>query len=140
MRPRRRKTASILALLVFGLITASTVFAQTGSDPKQTPSAQSQNAAEVLANARQIYTQEGASKALPVYERALELYRQEGDRKGEAITIGYLGNAYKQLGQHVKALEYLQQSLQMKRELGDRLEQGKTLVNIGLFYKETSDY
>jgi CHAT domain-containing protein/Tfp pilus assembly protein PilF len=68
------------------------------------------------------------------------MFRLEGDRKGEAITIGQMGNAYKQLGQHAKALEYFQRSLAMKRELQDRLEEAKTLANIGLFYKETSDY
>ena len=123
---------SIPVLLSFLLFTCSLAQSQT--------TAQTQKADDVLANGRQVYSKEGATRALPLYERALELYRHEGNRKGEAITIGYMGNAFKQLGQHAKALEYLQRSLQMKRDLGDRLEEGKTLVNIGLFYKETSDY
>ena len=135
-----KRLVGLLPLLALLLSTCPVGRAQTTTDPKATASVQPQKAADVLANARQVYSKEGASKALPMYERALELFRQEGNRKGEAITIGYMGNAFKQLGQHAKALEYLQRSLQMKRELGDRLEQGKTLVNIGLFYKETSDY
>ena len=101
---------------------------------------QTQKAAEVFANARQTHAKEGAAKALQLYERALELYRQESDRKGEAITIGVMGIVFKTLGQHTKALEYFERSLIMKRELGDRLEESKTLVNMGLFYKETSNY
>jgi CHAT domain-containing protein len=124
-------------LLAFLFFTCSRAHSQTAANPQNTPT---QKADDVLANGRQVYSNEGATKALPLYERALELFRQEQNRKGEAITIGYMGNAFKQLGQHAKALEYLQRSLQMKRQLGDRLEEGKTLVSIGLFYKETSDY
>ena len=131
---------SISVLLAFLFFTCSGAHSQTSSNPRNTPTVPTQKADDVLKNARQVYSEEGATKALPLYERALELFRQEQDRKGEAITIGYMGNAFKKLGQHAKALEYLQRSLQMKRELGDRLEEGKTLVNIGLFYKETSDY
>ena len=97
-------------------------------------------AADVLANARELAMQEGPSKALPEYEKALALFQKEGDRKGEAVTIGLMGNAYKNLGQRAKALEFLQRALTMKRELGDRLEEAKTLNNIGFFYYQTSDY
>jgi CHAT domain-containing protein len=103
-------------------------------------STQTQKSVDILANARKLHSQEGPAKALPAYEKALALFRQEGDRKNEAITIGLMGNAYKRLGEHAKALDFLQRSLSLKRELGDRLEEGKTLSNIGLFYWETSDY
>ena len=134
------KVVSVSVLLAFLFFTCSSAHSQTSSNPQNTPTVQTQKADDALKNARKVYSEEGATKALPLYERALELYRAEKNRLGEAITIGYMGNAFKQLGQHAKALEYLQRSLQMKRELGDRLEEGKTLVNIGLFYKETSDY
>jgi CHAT domain-containing protein/Tfp pilus assembly protein PilF len=94
----------------------------------------------VLVHARELYSTEGARAALPEFEKALALFRKEGDRKNEAITIGLIGNCYKRLGEHDKALEFLQKALTMKRELGDRLEEGKTLNNIGLFYWETSQY
>ncbi len=132
------------ALLLVSCLLSGTPLAQgqtTAPSPAGTsPLTQAPKATDVLANARKLYSEEGPSKALPEYERALALFRQEGDRKGEAITIGLMGNVYKKLGQHARALEYLQKSLTMKRELGDRLEEGKTLVNLGLFYWETSDY
>ena len=118
------KTAVLLSVL---LINTSVIRPQTQSSPK---------AADVLAAAKNLYSEEGPAKALPEYEKALALFRQEADRKGEAITIGLMGNAYKNLGQHAKAIEHLQRSLTMKRELGDRLEEGKTLNHIGLFYWE----
>lgn len=104
------------------------------------PSPQTLKADDVLAGAKKLYSAEGPARALPEYEKALALFRQENNRKGEAITIGLMGNAYKRLGQLDKALEYLQRALTMKRELGDRLEEGKTLNNIGLFYWNTSNY
>ena len=106
----------------------------------QTATNQNVTGAEVLARAKKLHSQDGPSKALPEYEKALTLFRHAKDRKNEAITIGLMGNCFKRLGQHAKALELLQTSLAMKRELGDRLEEGKTLSNLGLFYWETSDY
>ena len=87
---------------------------------------------DVLARAKQVYTEDGPKPALPVFERALALYRAAGDRRGEAITLGLIGNCYKKFGDHQKALDYLNRALAMKRELGDRLEEGKTLSHLGL--------
>jgi CHAT domain-containing protein/Tfp pilus assembly protein PilF len=95
---------------------------------------------EALARARTLYTEEGPSAALPAYLDALELYRAAGDRGGEAITLGLVGNCHKRLGDYDQALELLGQALEMKRALGDRLEEGKTLSHLGLVYWEQADY
>ena len=126
--------SSLICRTIFAVVTVCYLFGLT-ANAQTTPSA-----ADVLANARKIYIEEGPSKALPEYEKALALFQKEQDRKNEAITVGLIGNAYKKLGQHVKALEFLQRALTMKRELGDRLEEARTLSNLGLFYSETSDY
>jgi CHAT domain-containing protein/Flp pilus assembly protein TadD len=97
-------------------------------------------AADVLAHARQLYSEEGARAALPEFEKALALFRQQKDAKGEAITLGLIGNCYKKFGEHPKALEFLQRALAMKRELGDRVEQGKTLSHLGLLFWEMGQY
>lgn len=104
------------------------------------PLAKTEKAGEVLARARQMYSEEGARAALPEFEKALALFRKEGDRKGEAITTGLIGNCYKKFGEHQKALDYLQRALAMKRELGDRVEEGKTLSHLGLLYWEMGQY
>ena len=128
-------------LLVLALFTAfSIASAQNQSTSNESGAAELQKAAEVFAQARQIHSREGPPKALPLYERALALYQQEKDRKGEAITIGVMGIVFKSLGQHTRALEYFERSLRMKRDLGDRLEESKTLVNMGLLYWDTSAY
>ena len=95
---------------------------------------------EVLEEARDLYSKQGPREALPRYESALALYRDAGDRKGEAITLGYIGNCYKRFGDYPQALEYLGRALAMKRELAERLEEGKTLNHLGLVYWEMGDY
>ncbi|MGB5753658.1 MAG: CHAT domain-containing tetratricopeptide repeat protein [Thermoanaerobaculia bacterium] len=102
--------------------------------------AQASPADELLAQARELYVEEGPAPALPVYERALALFRQEEDLLGEAITLGLIGNCYKRLGDYSRSGELLEQALEMKRELGDSLEEGKTLSHLGLLAWEQADY
>ncbi len=102
--------------------------------------AQAQTGDEVLAKARRVYGEQGPRAALPEFEHALGLYRQAGDRRGEAITLGYIGNCYKRFGEFPKALEHLRKALSMKQELGDRLEEGKTLSHLGLVFWEMGEY
>src|SRR4051794_8035728 len=75
----------------------------------------------ILADAKDLYSKEGAKTALPEYARALAAYEKEGNKLGQAITIGLIGNCYKHLGDYPKALDSLNRSLEMKRELHDRL-------------------
>jgi len=112
------------------------------STPSETSSQQpaTEKPDDVLAAARRIYNEEGPRPALPVYERALELYRSAGDRRGEANTIGLIGNCHKRLGDLGRAEELLQRALAMKRELRDRSEEGKTLSHLGLLYWEKGEY
>jgi tetratricopeptide (TPR) repeat protein len=99
-----------------------------------------EDADQIMAHARMLYSQGGAQKALPEYERALTAYQQAGNQLGQAITIGLIGNCYKKLGEYSKAIELLNKSLVMKRELHARLEEGKTLSNLGLVYWEQGEY
>src|SRR6266436_10065010 len=104
----------------------------TGPSPVASVSATSSpRANDALVRARELYSTEGARRALPEFEKALALFRSEGDRKGEAITIGLIGNCYKRFGEFSKALEYLQRALSIKHEIGDRGEEGKTLSHLG---------
>jgi CHAT domain-containing protein/Tfp pilus assembly protein PilF len=102
--------------------------------------AQSESADELLAQAKSLYSSSGPTVALPIYEKALAVYQAQPNRRGEAITLGLIGNCYKRLGDHSRALNYLGRALKMKQELHDRPEEGKTLSHIGLVYWETGDY
>jgi len=136
--------AALAALLASQLLFAGMANAQTPAAntlPTSIPAAvTTQNSSDVLAHARQLYSEEGARVALPEFEKALALFRQQKNAKGEAITLGLIGNCYKKFGDHAKALDYLQRALKMKRALGDRAEEGKTLSHLGLLYWEGGQY
>ncbi|HUU14187.1 MAG TPA: tetratricopeptide repeat protein [Terriglobia bacterium] len=102
--------------------------------------AEGEAAGEILARGRQVYTEQGPESGLPLFEQALDLYREASDRRGEAIVLGYIGNCHKRLGDLPLALDYLNKALTIKRELGDKLEEGKTLSHLGLVYWEMGDY
>ena len=95
---------------------------------------------QILERAREVYLEEGPGPALPLYERALEAFRAAGDRRGEAITLGLMGNCRKRFGEYDEALELLSTALEMKRQLGERAEEGATLSHLGLVYWELGEY
>jgi len=114
------------------------VFALLASIRPASSSAQDLEAA--LAHARNVYAQQGPNAALPEYESLLAGYRRSGNRRGEAITLGLIGNCYKHLGNYPKALELLNAALQLKRQLHDPSEEGKTLSHLGLLYWDQGEY
>ena len=79
---------------------------------------QTQNLTALRERAYEVYEASGPREALPMFEQVLELYRRSGDRSGEAITLGLIGNCYKRLGDYPEAVEYHDRALTMKRELG----------------------
>ncbi|MGH9871454.1 MAG: CHAT domain-containing tetratricopeptide repeat protein [Pyrinomonadaceae bacterium] len=135
-----RRSPKLLFFLALSLLPLA-VCAQTVSPAAVgNPAATSGKAADVLSQARKLYSEQGPKIAFPEFEKALALFRNEGDRLGEAITLGLIGNCYKKFGEFPKALDFLQQALKLKRELGDRLEEGKTLSHLGLLYWEMGQY
>ena len=101
------------------------------------PSTQAQ---EFLTKGKQLYAQEGPKPALQQFEEALKIFRSSQDRHGEAVTLGYVANCERKLGNLDQALEFAHQALRMKQELGDRGEIGNTQNQLGLIYWERSEY
>ena len=128
----------MLKLHVLGVLAHTALLVLAGLLPATAQN--SPTADELLTQAKNVYSSSGSSAALPVYEEALAAYRALGNRHGEAISLGLIGNCYKHLGDRTRALEFLDRALKMKQELGDRLEEGKTISNIGLVYWEAGDY
>ena len=95
---------------------------------------------DLLAEGKKLYTQEGPKAALPRFQTALEIFRLQNDRRNEAITLGYIANCQRKLGNLDQALDFAQQALRMKEDLGDRGEAGNTHNQLGLIYWERSDY
>ncbi|GAB1539497.1 hypothetical protein NUACC21_21640 [Scytonema sp. NUACC21] len=65
------------------------------------------------------------------YQRALEIYRQIGDRLGEANTLIAIGDVLQFLDRRDEALERYEQALDFYRQIGDRLGEANTLKAIG---------
>jgi tetratricopeptide (TPR) repeat protein len=79
-------------------------------------------------------------EALQVGEQALEIYREIGDRQGEAYSLNNLGLAYDGLEQYQRAIDFYEQSLAIDREIGDRQGEVYALNNLGNTYKNLNQY
>ena len=67
-----------------------------------------------------------------MYEQALEIVREIGDRRGEGTALGNLGIAYSALSEPRHAIELYEQQLVIVREIGDRGGEGVALGNLGM--------
>jgi tetratricopeptide (TPR) repeat protein len=88
-----------------------------------------------LARARRVLGE--VAEAMRLYQDALKMYEEVGDRAGQATTLNNIGMVYYGTGQPDKALEYYQQALPITEEVGDRAGQASTLNNIGMVYYGT---
>lgn len=87
------------------------------------------------------YNQKGFwDKAIPVYEKALEIYETKGDDVFAASMYNNIGVMYRQKGDYGKAMEYYQKSLTIEQRRGEDLSTGTTYSNVGLIYKDKGDY
>lgn len=123
----------LLAAWFFFLLVARSAAAQE-------PPASSPGPDESIAHARQIYSQQGPTAALPEFERVLAIFLASKDRRREAITLGYMGNCYRRLGELPRALDFVQRAMSIKQELGDKLEIGKSHNQFGLIYWDMAEY
>jgi len=69
-------------------------------------------------------------RALDLFEQALPILRQVGDRAGEAVTLNNMGEVYRATDQPERALELYEQVLPIMREVGDRPGEAATLANL----------
>jgi C4-dicarboxylate-specific signal transduction histidine kinase len=63
-----------------------------------------------------------------------------GNKSGMAANLGDIGELYRNLNNHEKALEYVLKSLQLYKELGDKNGIARDLGNIGVIYTEQKNY
>jgi len=77
--------------------------------------------------------------AILKFEQALKLYREAGDRRGEATTLTWIGLVYAELGKNQKALEYYNQTLPLWRALGDHHREASTLYTTAYFNRDQNN-
>jgi hypothetical protein len=73
-------------------------------------------------------------RAITFYGQALAIYREIGDREGEATVLGGLGNRYGDIGQISGAIDLYEQALTIHRQFGDRKGIAANLTNLGNRY------
>ncbi len=112
---------------------ATPALAQTQSDKKE-------EADRLLQQGIQQFDISQYREALQSWQKALEIYRDIGDRNGEANSLNNLGNVYQSLGEYPKAIDFYQQSLAIFQEIGDRNGEAKSLNNLGNVYQSLGEY
>jgi tetratricopeptide (TPR) repeat protein len=75
-----------------------------------------------------------------LYQEALAIYEELGDRLGISTALLQLGTGAYDEGNHDSARSLFEQSLEIKRELDDRLGTGMLLNNLGIIAQEQGDY
>ena len=76
-------------------------------------------------------------RARQLFERALEIHREVGNRRSEGVVLGNLGNLHKLTGSLDRALELYESALEIHKELGNRGHEGNVLGNLGNLHMET---
>jgi tetratricopeptide (TPR) repeat protein len=74
------------------------------------------------------------AKAMELYEQALAIEEEMGDRALQGATLGSLGNCYRSLGQYAKAIQRYEHCFAIQKELGDRAGQVKAMHGLGNCY------
>lgn len=71
-------------------------------------------------------------RAVPLLQRAVALYRELENRRGEAQALGDLANNLDDLGRPEEALDLHRRAIDLFRQLGDRYSEMKELGNIAI--------
>ena len=92
--------------------------------------------AHIYNNLGDVYRALGQMERAREYlERALNMCKEQGDRRGEGWALNSLGRVYSILSQRERAREYFEQALKICREIGDRGDEVSTLNNLAGVYR-----
>jgi CHAT domain-containing protein/tetratricopeptide (TPR) repeat protein len=94
---------------------------------------------EAAEQLRALQTAESLRKSIDSYNEALPLWREAGDKRGEAYTLNQIGLVRSRTGEPKKAIEFYEQAMALWRDVGDRLNEANELTNIGTAYWRQSE-
>ncbi|MFI1822539.1 BTAD domain-containing putative transcriptional regulator [Lentzea sp. NPDC020367] len=95
--------------------------------------------AEALRGLGSAYMEDSDPRAVEHLHQALDLMRQIKDLRGEASTLGILGNIARERRELDKAMVYFQRGLTLMRHIGARTGEANALHNIGIVYAERGE-
>ncbi|MGG6297131.1 CHAT domain-containing tetratricopeptide repeat protein [Leptolyngbya sp. AN02str] len=108
--------------------------------PAQSSSNASAEAERLLGQGAAQFQQRQWQAAQESWQRALQLYRQAGNRVGEGRVLGNLAAIAEAQGNDEQALALFQQSFEIARELNDARGQSFALINLGYVATNLGDY
>jgi CHAT domain-containing protein/tetratricopeptide (TPR) repeat protein len=137
--------------LLLGLVLACLIGAQrpqrgasaTAGQERQTArdtSALHRRADSVLTIADSLRKEREVASAMRRYRQALALYRQIGNREGQADARNEIGILHAYQDRRGQALAELREALRLYRALGRREEAARGLNNIAIIHKRAGDY
>ena len=74
------------------------------------------------------------------YTEALHAYRRNGNRHGESMVLGGLGELYHKLGDYARARELYEQDIAIMHETGHQGRMGSTLARLGMLWHSLGDF
>ncbi|MGI8495575.1 MAG: tetratricopeptide repeat protein, partial [Pyrinomonadaceae bacterium] len=78
--------------------------------------------------------------SLPVYEQALAIWRELGEKADEGNTLRAMGFAFQRLGEPEKAKEYFGKALEIWEQTGDVRSAAFTHIIFGVIAKKQNDF
>ena len=144
MKPISRLT--LLTLLITGgimvcqkpVISAFGLFTQEVTQIRQSQEAEADRLYEKGIEA---LGQNQFEAAINLWEQALILYREDGNKKGEANTLRKLGDAHNLgLEAYDKAMDFYKKSVDIAREIQDQEIEGRGMFNWGGLYFQLGKY
>ena len=79
-------------------------------------------------------------EALYCFSRAITLYQQASDHKGEVLALSSLSTVYSETGDFAKARQQLQQALPIAHELNDKVLDEALLLKLGIVEYECGNH
>jgi CHAT domain-containing protein/Tfp pilus assembly protein PilF len=85
------------------------------------------------------YGQGRLQESLEFFKKALPLWRESGDREGQALTLLNFGYTYSDVGEMKEALDHYEQALNLWTSSGNQRGRGMTLTAIGRLYSRMGE-
>ena len=86
------------------------------------------------------YLQSQYNEAKRLYEEALSIMVEIGDREGQSICYGNMGAVYQSLGEYGKAETYQKNALVIIKEIGHKQREAACYGNLGAVYYYLGEY
>ncbi len=94
----------------------------------------------LVRHGQKLSNQGSYAEAQIIYNLALQIAAQLGDKAGTASTLRNIGNIHNAQGSYAQALEYYRQSLKLAEEISDKALISRAVGNIGIVYSSQGNY